>query len=1256
VKELRGIDRYELVRALGSGGSGTVFEARDRLTGARLAIKSLNQSAGATLYHFKQEFRIVSELSHPFLVRFGELFEDAGKFYLTMELVEGQTFLDFVRPGRRALPTPFGDARAYSGVVETLPFSPPSPPSPLSPLLDDRPHRRALGWPPVSAAHSGGLDPDRLRLALKQLSSGLIALHASGVIHRDVKPANVLVNNEERVVVLDFGVAVFKDRAHPADVAGTMGYMAPEQVAGLPVTEAVDWYAVGVMLYESLTGRLPYLGVPPWSSARKSAPPRPVPARGDPELPDDLCVLCLGLLAYDPEHRPREGDIVRTLGIDAEVEKRRASFRSQLHFSRDFFVNRTSEIEVLDEARQRARREGCTIVRIVGESGVGKTALLRRWLVALEAGADDCLVLSGRCYERETLPYRGLDGVIDSLARAHNGSARRAMPAPRDAALLGLVFPVLREVYDLDASSPADRPDQDPHEVRRLAFSALRELLTGLAASSRTVVHIDDAQWIDRESVALLSFLVVGETPPELLFVFTERPTGSDLLAEVVASARAVVSLELGPLGAHASRQLATELFRRRGAPSAALAEAAARKSGGHPLFIHELVLHGDPVGSTGTSLEEALSARIAKLEPAFGRLIELVAIAYSPLPHDVIRAAAALDPIAYPRALSALRSENLVAFQGLSGDDDVQPYHDRIRELVVVGLGEGPRRECHARLAASIEEHAPHLLDALAHHFFEAGGRDKAARFAGAAAERALQQLAFEHAARFFELALRAEDRADARGRLEARLGQALANAGRGVESAEAYMRAARASESIPAHELRRRAGEQLFRAGHVERAMEILSEILRELGVPAPRTDLQTTISLLRVLARLQVRLQLGGLRFEPRPESEVTATERLRLDACWTVASGLSMVHHLRATLFQARSLLLALDVGDPDRILHDAALLSVSLGASGTMGRKIANRLMAFARELADRFPSPENTAWLELTSGAAAMGDWEFDRCVTLCDRAEATLRARCTGVAWEVASAQAFALWAMAFRGDFEQAAARLPELLASARARGDRHAIATLTLSPLHLVSLAADGPAQARADCVAALGEWPETFACFQHMCAAYVLCHVDLYEGNPRQAWDHATRAWHMLQRSHLSRVEFQRIDLLSLRARVACALAASPGADPARWRASTERDAERLERIQTAPALAFAALVRGSASCAAGRGREAADRLAVAARLFDGLAMRMHAASSRLGAALAIGDPRAARAAEAELTGLGVVRPLRMLGLWVPGVRP
>jgi eukaryotic-like serine/threonine-protein kinase len=1217
IAEPSGIGRFELGSPIGSGGMGTVFEARDRKTGERLAIKALHDGAGAVLYQFKREFRVLSELSHPFLVRFGELFEDAGRFYLTMELVDGENFLDHVRPGS------------------------------------------SRSWIDADAMqHDGILDVERLRHAIGQLASALIALHASGIVHRDVKPQNVLVASDGRLVLLDFGLAVSdEERVQRPELAGTVPYMAPEQIAGLTITQATDWYAVGVVLYQSLTGRLPHAGVPLWSSARRTRPPAPVSVAEGGDLPADLCALCMGLLEPQPPQRLAEEEIAKRLGLDTDAERGRASFRSQLHFSRTVFVNRKKELDLLGDALSRARRDGCRIVRIVGESGVGKTALLRRWLSEAGAEPDGAVVLSSRCYERETLPYRGVDGVVDALAR-HLGDAeygQRAIPVPSDAALLGQVFPVLRGVAGFEGPTVPDLVRQDPQEARRLAFSALRHLLTKLTEEQPLVVHVDDAQWIDPESIALLSFLVLGDVAPRMLLVLTERPTGTSALAGLTESTRGAMSFELRRLDAAESELMARELLRRRGGDDGLIPAAVAETSGGHPLFIHELVLHHQPGARAGASLEAALSARIARLEPECRRLLDFIALASRPLAHDVAQAAADLAPAQYPHVLATLRSENLATFQGLTAKSEVHVYHDRIRELVIEAMSGHLLKERHLLLASSIEALSPGELDALAYHFFEGGVRDKAARYARGAAERALEKLAFEHAARFFELALRAESDPDTLVDLEEQFGDALANAGRGVDAAEAYVRASAHAEVTRAKELRRRAGEQLLRAGHVENGIAILSRILRELGVRVPKTDLETAYSLTRALMRLHVRLYFRGLRFSPRPVAEITPEERLRLDACWTVATGLSMVHHLRATDFQARSLLLALDVGDRERVLKAAALLSTALSADPIV-RPIAERLMEGARELGDSAPSAENRAWLTLTTGAAAMGNWDFAKCIEACGRAEAEFRDGCTGVAWEVVTSQAFMLWSMAFEGQLKSAGGRLPDLLASARARGDRHALATLVLSPLHLVGLAADEPSRVRADCEATVREWPEDFACFQHMCAAYVMAQADLYEARADEAWVHVLRAWRMLRRSHLSRVQFQRIDLLGLRARAAVASALVGGRVRRDWLRRARADAERLRRVKIDAAVGMAELVEGAALRAEGLPAEAAGRFIRACAHFESRGMLLHSAVARLAGGIVTNDASARDVADRELGRLGVTNRPRMLQLWVPGIGP
>src|SRR5262249_52914506 len=142
---------------------------------------------------------------------------------------------------------------------------------------------------------------DRLRDAFGQLADGLEFLHSSGIIHRDLKPANVLVTPDGRVVILDFGLAAEVDvtgqhaSAHPR-LLGTAGYMAPGRAAGEVIGPPADWYAAGVMLFESLTGRLPFDGPPMRLLQDKQEYDAPDPRSLVGGLPDDLSDLCVSLL------------------------------------------------------------------------------------------------------------------------------------------------------------------------------------------------------------------------------------------------------------------------------------------------------------------------------------------------------------------------------------------------------------------------------------------------------------------------------------------------------------------------------------------------------------------------------------------------------------------------------------------------------------------------------------------------------------------------------------------------------------------------------------------------------------------------------------------------------------------------------------------------------------------------------------------------------------------------------------------------
>src|SRR5207244_3026172 len=158
-----------------------------------------------------------------------------------------------------------------------------------------------------------------LRGALVQLASGLDALHAAGKVHRDIKPGNILVTREGRVVIMDFGLladsTLLAELATMRQIAGTPVFMAPEQgVPGAKVGPEADWYAVGVMLYEILTSHFPFHGDTFQELLAAKHTPPPAPSRIAFGVPDDLADLCVALLAPDPGQRPNGADVLALLG------------------------------------------------------------------------------------------------------------------------------------------------------------------------------------------------------------------------------------------------------------------------------------------------------------------------------------------------------------------------------------------------------------------------------------------------------------------------------------------------------------------------------------------------------------------------------------------------------------------------------------------------------------------------------------------------------------------------------------------------------------------------------------------------------------------------------------------------------------------------------------------------------------------------------------------------------------------------------
>ncbi|MDA0590760.1 MAG: protein kinase [Planctomycetota bacterium] len=1298
-----GTDRYEITGTLGAGGMGVVYDALDRDRNVRVALKTLKTISPRALFRFKQEFRSLAGIEHPNLIQLHELVAVGDLWFFTMDYVPGVELMDYVRPAAVSKAPPEDAPTIDELVTETREELPASILAGLHGSFPEPPSD-VVCRPKTSLE---GCDLNRLRSSFSQLADGLFALHSEGKLHRDIKPSNVLVTDEGRVVLLDFGLIAqmeqveqpdqaetdttiadevadgVSEQAEPAgiyqtmdqSVSGTAAYMAPEQAIHRPLSEASDWYAVGTMLYEALTGQLPFAGSVMDLLRRKIREHAPDPSDLIPDVPDDLRLLCLDLLARNPDNRPSGREVLDRLSVSQPVQTDGFAISENVAF-----VGRESQLRAMQEAFQSVLDGQTSVVEVDGLSGMGKSTLVDRFLGAVQR-EHRALVLRGQCYEQESVPYKGIDNLVDELAkfllRLPDGQEAELLVA--DVSLLARIFPVLNQVAAISRLVEQSADVGDPRAIRSRAFVAFAELLRRIGQTRPLILAIDDLQWGDADSAILLNELLQSEVSLQIMIVLAFRGEYVDTSPCLKALRQAgwrrrsrartatshgsanTVSLEtirLRPLSAEDLCELVAEVLPVDQSLSQAEIDQIVHESGGSPYFVQELVRwigSGRELASSDNSiagLDAVLWARAKELPDSARRLLVAVAIAGQPISMRHAFHASGLEQLE-PRSLKSLYAGRFIRSTGTRLDDEVATFHDRVRESVTANVAMTTRERVYANLAASLITDESVDPEMIADCSFHAGDFDTAGRYYEKAAQNASNSLAFSRAAFLFRLALEhSPKRGVSQLELRRKLADALANAGLGTEAADEYLAVSGAFEGREQLLLEGLAGFHYCTGARIGRGRRLLQSTLRRVGIRLPDSPIGAIIA----LGRERTLQWLRGNNFELRTVDEVDPQELLRIDIAWNAAKALSLFDTISGASILAKALRLALKCGEPRRIATLLAWEATLLVCSRFRFEiRQGEEMLKLAHKVASQTNDPYCAGMVELAESASRMCTGDSDKGVRHAVAADEIFRNQCTGVAWERDSSQMFHTWSLMWRGLYTELGPFAEAAVVEAQDRGDVYAATSQAVMALAVARLASGDPDGAERGVELNLARWSRSGFHLPYLLAACSRSMISIYRGRPEDAYDGLANDFRAVKRALHLEVRILEINYYGYRARAAAA-ALFDDPDRTELAITARRDAKRLSGMKVAWVTAQADAVLAALASMSGHPDKAMSHLRSAITGFDSVKMESFAAACRirLGELLQNGEGDAMRRRGEEwMRRHNVAEIPRMIDVLVPG---
>jgi tetratricopeptide (TPR) repeat protein len=943
-------ERYRLESELGRGGMGTVYRATDLELHREVAVKILSAAAqnSDARERLIREARAAAALNHPHIVTIHDVGEAAGFPFLVMELVSG---------------------------------------------------------PRLSQARPNDLT--RVVAIAIQICDALEHAHTNQIVHRDLKPDNVLLSGtgtSSNVKLADLGLALpaYGARISRAGViVGTAAYMAPEQALGQTVDGRADLYALGVLLYELTTGRLPFTGDDPLTIVSQHVHAPVVPPRVlRPDIPLALETVIVRLLAKDPAQRFSSAAETRVALLaslhvqDDLVPAESAPAVAILDaLSRGRLVGRSVELAEARELWQRAREGRGHAVLLSGEPGAGKSRLARE--LTIQAAVDGALVLSGGCYEYEaTTPYLPFVEAFRRWVREESDDKLREILGDN-----AIQIAKLAPEIETRLGPFPQRQELPPHEERLLFFDAVVQVFSNIARRQSLLFYADDLHWADRGTLWLLGHLLRQLRNERVLILGAYRETELDRAHPLAKSLvdwnrerlitrtilRRFSESETGDqldalLGEHVSSEFAVAVY---------------RETEGNPFFVEEvlkaLIERGSVRRESGRwrrcdvdqmlipqSVKEAIGNRLDRVSQNTNEVLRVSAILGKVFTFDELSAAAELSEDTLLDALDEATGAQLIA----SGSGDSFTFtHDKIREVLYEELNPIRRRRLHRHVAETLERNREHFccaVEKLAHHYIHAGDHQRGLEYAKQAAAEAVRVFAFDEAIAAYS---RARDCAEALGLREEQLeqeeaiGKAYMLHGDTILAAEHFERAlALATEPATRARLQCEAAASLVTTGN-PRGHEYLREALLVLD---PVTNPLETANALSTEARFH---HLGG-RHKKATELLLRAVELVAPTADSDSVSSFAapmipQIYAYTAGAYQHHGLYeeadrwarRAIEFGEKHNILFAQAAGYEFLGEDAVHKGEFEKGLEYAEREIeiADKLHSRERRAWIHFFS-------------------------------------------------------------------------------------------------------------------------------------------------------------------------------------------------------------------------------------------------------------------------------------------------